>query len=122
MDKIAFEMGIIFCHRDLHGSFIRCIKIGDKLPVVLCFQDDKKILLITIIRQLNFVGTLYCNNFFYVKVSLRILSNFIFNLHCLLFIIQNLSCTTSYISTKLFSRMFPAITLEGSHACGEPTK
>ena len=42
MNKIAFEMWIIFCQRDLHGSFIKCIKIGHKLPIVLCFQDDKK--------------------------------------------------------------------------------
>ena len=71
MDKIAFEMGIIFCHRDLYGSFIRCIKIGEKLPIVLCFQDDKKILLVTIIRQLNFVRTLYCNNIFLCQSQLE---------------------------------------------------
>ena len=35
-------MWIIFCHQDLHGGFIRCIKMGHKLSIVLCLQDDKK--------------------------------------------------------------------------------
>ena len=38
MNKIVFEMWIIFCHGDLHGSLIRCNKIGQKLPVILCFK------------------------------------------------------------------------------------
>ena len=42
MNKIAFEMWIIYCHWDFHGSFIRCNKIGNKLPIILCFQKKKK--------------------------------------------------------------------------------
>ena len=67
--------------------------------LVSCFQ----MIPVTLIRQMNFAGTLYCNEIFYVRFSLRILSDCIFNLHCLLFIIQNLFYTTSYISTKRFS-------------------
>ena len=115
-------MRIIFCHRDLSGSFIRCIKIVHKLSIVLCFQDDKKkILPVTLIRQLNFAGTLYCNEIFYVKVSLRILSDCIFNLQ---FYIQSKFVLYNFLhfNETFFSRMFPGIKLEGSHICGEPTK
>ena len=37
----------------------------------------KKIVPVTMIRQLNFDKTLYYNEIFYVKVSLRILSNIV---------------------------------------------
>ena len=123
MDKIAFEMGIIFCHRDLHGSFIRCIKIGDKLPVVLCFQDDKTILLVTIIRQLNFVGTLYCNNIFLCQSQLENIIKFyiqstLFTFYHTKLVLYNLL----HFNKTFFSRMFPRIKLEVSHIRGEPIK
>ena len=123
MNNIAFEMWIIFCHRDLHGSFIRCIKIVHKLPIVLCFQDDKKILLVTIIRQLNLVGTLYCNNIFLCQSQLENIIKFyiqstLFTFYHTKFVLYNLL----HFNETLFSGMFPGIKLERSHICGEPIK
>ena len=131
MNEIAFKMWIIFCHWDLHGRFIRSIKIGHKLAVVLGVQDDKKNSTSNNGQTIEFCqNPLLQRDFFHVKVSLRILSNFIFNLHCLL--INNLHCLfTSYkfvlyhllhLNEKFFSRIFPGITLEESHICAEPTK
>ena len=60
-----------------------------------------------------FVGKI----FFYVTVSLRILSSFVFDLHCLLCMIQNLSSTTSYLYYEtFFSRIFPGIIHRGKSA------
>ena len=60
-----------------------------------------------------FVGKI----FFYVTVSLRILSSFVFDLHCLLCMIQNLSSATSYFYYEtFFSRIFPGIILKGKSA------
>ena len=38
MNKIAFEMWIIFCQQDFLERFIRYNKIGHKLPKILCLQ------------------------------------------------------------------------------------
>ena len=38
MNKIAFEMWIIFCQQDFLGRFIRYNKIGHTLPKILCLQ------------------------------------------------------------------------------------
>ena len=66
------------------------------MAVVLGFQDDKKTSTSNNGQTIEFCqNPLLQRDFFYVKVSLRILSNFIFNLHCLL--INNLHCLfTSY--------------------------
>ena len=59
-------------------------------------------------------NSLLQQDFFIKTVSLRILSSFVFDLHCLLCIIQNLSCTTSHISMKLFPvGFFLELFLEG---------
>ena len=75
MNKIAFEMWIIYCHWYFHRSFIRCNKIGNKLSIILCFQKKKKKL-----YQQQWSGNwiltklFITTEFFYVKVSLTNLS------------------------------------------------
>ena len=81
--------------------------------------SKKKIVPVTMIRQLNFDKTLYYNEIFLCQSQLE---NIVKYCHCLLCIIQNWSCTTSYISAKVFSRMFFGIKSEACHICGEPTK
>ena len=71
------------------------------------------------IRQLNFDKTLYYNEIFLCQSQLE---NIVKYCHCLLCIIQNWHCTTSYISAKVFSGMFFGIKSEVCHICGEPTK
>ena len=83
------------------------------------FSKKKKIVPVTMIRQLNFDKTLYYNEIFLCQSQLE---NIVKYCHCLLCIIQNWSCTTSYISAKVFSRMFSGIKSEACHICGEPTK
>ena len=83
------------------------------------FSKKKKNVPVTIIRQLNFDKTLYYNEIFLCQSQLE---NIVKYCHCLLCIIQNWSCTTSYISAKVFSRMFSGIKSEACHICGEPTK
>ena len=83
------------------------------------FSKKKKIVPATMIRQLNFDKTLYYNEIFLCQSQLE---NIVKYCHCLLCIIQNWSCTTSYISAKVFSRMFSGIKSEACHICGEPTK
>ena len=83
------------------------------------FSTTTKIVPVTIIRQLNFDKTLYYNEIFLCQSQLE---NIVKYCHCLLCIIQNWSCTTSYISAKVFSRMFSGIKSEACHICGEPTK
>ena len=78
----------------------------------------KKIVPVTMIRQLHFDKTLYYNEIFLCQSQLE---NIVKYCHCLLCIIQNWSCTT-YISAKVFSRMFSGIKSEACHICGEPTK
>ena len=82
------------------------------------FSTTTKIVPVTIIRQLNFDKTLYYNEIFLCQSQLE---NIVKYCHCLLCIIQNWSCTT-YISAKVFSRMFSGIKSEACHICGEPTK
>ena len=81
--------------------------------------SKKKIVPVAMIRQLNFDKTLYYNEIFLCQSQLE---NIVKYCHCLLCIIQNWSCTTSYISAKLFSKMFSGIKSEACHICGEPTK
>ena len=78
----------------------------------------KKIVPVTIIRQLNFDKTPYYNEIFLCQSQLE---NIVKYCHCLLCIIQNWSCTT-YISAKVFNRMFSGIKSEACHICDEPTK
>ena len=85
-------------------------------------KKKKKIVPATMIRQLNFDKTLYYNGIFLCESQLDKFVNIVKYCHCLLCIIQNWSCTTSYISAKDFSRMFFRIKSEACHICGEPTK
>ena len=85
-------------------------------------KKKKKIVPVTMIRQLNFDKTLYYNGIFLCQSQLDKFVNIVKYCHCLLCIIQNWSCTTSYISAKVFSRMFSGIKSEACHICGEPTK
>ena len=82
------------------------------------FSTATKIVPVTIIRQLNFDKTLYYNEIFLCQSQLE---NIVKYCHCLLCIIQNWSCTT-YISAKVFSRIFSGIKSEACHICCEPAK
>ena len=76
----------------------------------------KKILPVTMTRQLNFARTLYCNKIEnIIKFSIQ---STLFTFHHTKFVLYNLL----HFNETFFSRMFPGITLEGSHLCGEPTK
>ena len=131
MNEIAFEMWIIFCHWDLHGRFIRSIKIGHKLAVVLGVQDDKKNSTSNNGQTIEFCQNPLLQEIFFMSKSaweyyqilysiyiVYSLTIYIVCLHHTKFVLYHLL----HLNKKFFSRIFPGITLEESHICAEPTK
>ena len=101
-----FEIWIMFYHRDLPGNLIRCIKIGHKLPGQTIEFCQNSLLQREFLCQRQLESIIK----FYIQSTL-------FTFHRTKFVLYNL-----HFNETFFSRMFPGITLEGSHIFGESTK
>ena len=93
-----------------------------KLPIVLCFQDDKKDSTSNIDQAIEFCRNSLLPQDFLCQSQLEniirlYIQSTLFTFYHTKLVLYNFL----HFNETFFSRMFPGITLEGSHICGEPT-
>ena len=94
-----------------------------KLPIVLCFQMIKKNSTSNIDQTNEFCRNSLLQRDFLWQIQLEniirlYIQSTLFTFYHTKFVLYNFL----HFNETFFSRMFPGITLEGSHICGEPTK